>query len=224
MSRTRRWLPSRPRRQHATVAVAEAYRAWAPSYGESPNELQQLEQASLCELLPELTDRILLDVGCGRGRIGRLARSRGARRAIELDATLRMLALGPAETRLRLAAEATRLSLRDACCDVAVAGLVLGHVADLAAALGELSRVLRHDGVLLVSDFHPYAHLHGWQRTFVDPATGREAAIESHPHLLADYFTVFERLGWVVDALREPTWEGIPVAFALRARRRGGGS
>lgn len=158
----------------------------------------------------------MLDAGGGKGRVAALALARGARRAVTADFSPAMLA--GARPRERVAADVRALPFRDGAFDVVVCALVLGHVADLDRALDALAAVLRPGGRLLISDFHPFATLRGWQRTFTDER-GRSHAIEQHLHLFSDYVDAFGRLGLVLEALEEPRWEGSPVVFVMRARK-----
>ncbi|MBI4546091.1 MAG: methyltransferase domain-containing protein [Gemmatimonadetes bacterium] len=202
----------------------EAYDRWAPNYGEPASPLHRIEAAVLAEVLPEVQGSRVLDLGCGRGRAGALALERGAGAVVSVDLSPRMLEAAPPERGAggdRVAADALSLPFRAASFDVVVSALVLGHIASLRAALREMARVLRADGALVVTDFHPYATLRGWQRTFADAASGRTFAIEQHVHLLEDYMAAFGELGLRLEALREPRHEGFPVVLALRARRLG---
>lgn len=204
-----------------TLSPEEGYRRWAPAYGVEPNAFQRIEAEALERLLPELGGRDVLDLGCGRGRIAALAVAAGAARVVAADLSLAMLVGIPPSDRpvRRLASALPALPFRPASFDNVVCALVLGHVADLDAALAAITAILRPGGCLLLSDFHPSATERGWERTFVDPESGRSFAIEHHLHLLADYRAAFVDRGLRLEALEEPTWDGTPVAFVMRARK-----
>lgn len=211
----RRWRTAEP----PILSPAEGYRRWAPSYGVEPNTFQRLEAEVLERLLPDLDGRAVLDLGCGRGRIARLAASAGAARVVAADLSLAMLAESAAKAVRRVASALPCLPFRPASFDIVVCALVLGHVADLGAALASIAAVLRPGGLLVLSDFHPAAMQRGWRRTFVDPDSGQSFAIENHLHPLADYRAALRREGLRIEALEEPAWEGTPVAFAIRTRK-----
>ena len=64
LSRVRRWFSARV----PELAPREAYRLWAESYPPyAHNLLMQVEQEAMCELLPALEQRRVLDLGCGFG-------------------------------------------------------------------------------------------------------------------------------------------------------------
>lgn len=216
-----KWLTRREGSPIPELSPAEGYRRWAADYGREPNPFQQLEAQALQRLLPDVAGRRVLDLGGGKGRACRLALERGASRAITADLSPAMLVGPDAFPGPKLVASASGpLPFRPASFDVVVCALVLGHVEDLDRALAAMSAVLRPGGHLLLSDFHPYATLRGWQRTFVDPERGETCAIAQHLHLLSDYVRVLGYEGLTVEALEEPRWEGSPVAFVLRARKR----
>lgn len=204
------------------VDPAEGYRRWAASYGHEPNALQKLEANAMARCLPVVKGRDVLDLGCGKGRVAELMLTRGARRAVAADSSLAML-VDPQACRAaqlcRLAAGVAPLPFPDASFDVVVCALVLGHVAELAEPLAEMARVLRPGGDLLLSDFHPFATLRGFERTFTDEASGRTYAIAQHLHLLSDYVSGLSRHGLAVNRLVEPSFDGWPVVFVLRAHK-----
>ena len=178
----------------------------------------------MARLLPDLHGKQVLDLGCGKGRIARLALERGAAAATGIDVSEAMLdaaaAARPSAAARWVQANALHLPVDDAAFDIVVCALMMGHVEELAAALAETARVLRPGGVLLLSDFHPYATLRGWQRAFTDTASGRSFAIENHPHLFEDYIRCFNTLGIILETLEEPCHEGFPVVFILKARKK----
>jgi len=213
------WLRRRAHGPNRALAPSEAYRRWALVYGEEPNAFQQLEAPVFERMLGEVSGLRLLDVGCGRGRIARWALEHGVRRAIAADRVLAMHAgCGPDTQPLRLVAPTHPLPFRAASFDLVTCALVLGHVADLDAAIAAMARLLRPQGALVISDFHPFATLRGWQRTFID-RDGRSRAIEQRLHTFSDYVAAFRRNQLQLEALEEPSYQGFPVAFVLRARK-----
>ncbi len=216
MSKWWRWQKPAP----AELAPVEGYRRWASDYGREPNALQQLEAEALEHLLPDVAGRRVLDLGGGKGRVCRQVLKLGAERAVAADLTLAMLTGDDSFQGPRLVAPADGpLPFRGGAFDVVVCALVLGHVEDLGSALASAARALTPGGYLLISDFHPYATLRGWQRTFTDTGAGKTRAITQHLHLFSDYLRFLYREGLVIEAMEEPLWQGSPVVFVLRAKK-----
>ena len=55
-----------------TVDPLDGYDRWAKQYARTHNPVLELEQRALQELLPNLTNRDVLDVACGCGRVTNL--------------------------------------------------------------------------------------------------------------------------------------------------------
>ena len=90
-------------------------------------------------------DRHVLDVGCGNGAYLTRMVERGVA-AVGCDLSLGMLHAAPANSS-RVNADAMRLPMRSESADVVLAPHMLYHLADRAAAVHELRRVLRPGGV-----------------------------------------------------------------------------
>ena len=105
------------------------------------------------------TGATVLDAGCGTGRaLPALASAVGPTGAVVgLDLTPQMLAVakekGRAEHAALVLADASRLPLARGSVDAVFAAGLVTHLPDLAAGLGELARVTRPGGLLVI--FHP---------------------------------------------------------------------
>ncbi len=116
----------------------------------------------LSELLPLAPGQSVLDVGCGTGTLLlRLHERQPEARLFGVDADPDALALAEQKGRQRrvnwslLAASATRLPFPDSHFDAVVTSLVFHHLTtpQKQQALGEIRRVLRPEGRLLLADY-----------------------------------------------------------------------
>ncbi len=99
--------------------------------------------------LDGLSDPLVLDMGCGKGRFARRLAARGVR-IVGLDLSRAMLA--DAQGLPRVLGSARRLPFADETFDVAVAVETLQHVRDASVTIAEARRVLRPAGRLIVID------------------------------------------------------------------------
>lgn len=111
-------------------------------------------------MLPELSGRCGLDLGCGEGHNTRLLARRGGR-ITAIDLSGRLLDAAAAEERRRplgiryLHGSSVALPFRDEAFDFVVALMSMMDMADLHVALAEVHRVLRSGGFLQFSIEHP---------------------------------------------------------------------
>lgn len=140
------------------ISTVEGYRRWADSYDEPGNGLIDVEQPIVRGILDDLPVGTALDAACGTGRHTEYLAALG-HRVIAIDASAEMLAR--ARDRVPGAefhcGDLHELPLPDDHVDVVVCALALAHVPDLAVAMGELVRVLRPGGHLVISDAHGLA-------------------------------------------------------------------
>ena len=218
-------LLRRLRRRRASAApeldVAGAYERWAATYpADAHNPFMRSEQQVFEALLPSLAGKRVLDVACGSGRYLEHARAEGSAFACGLDAVPAMLARAK-ETHIPLVRGDMRaLPFGTSSFDVVTCGLAVGHVADLAAAIIEMARVLVPGGSLLYSDFHPFAYLAGARRMF--RAGGSDYVVEHHVHLYAAHHAACRAAGLEIDGVLEAlTLDGrqLPAVLVIRARR-----
>lgn len=209
-----------PSRSPQTLSSLDAYARWATNYPpHAHNALMQVEQAAMLSLLPDLTGRVVLDLACGTGRYGLLARERGARTVIGFDNSTAMLHANPLTHIAISTSEAIPLAGQSV--DVVLCGLALGHLPRLAPTMHEISRVLKSGGSVLISDFHPLIFLNGQRRTFTAP-DGSTYTVEHYAHLYADYHRAGQDAGLQITQVVEPRLgEDVAVRFADESTRTG---
>jgi SAM-dependent methyltransferase len=179
--------------------------------------------------------RLVLDLGCGEGRLGRELLGLGygvvgAERSPRLARATRQHELPVAVAH----ADAGRLPFADASVDVVVACMSLHDLDDLDASVREAARVLRPDGHLCAALVHPYATaqdlrtMHTEQplvtapylveRRFDDAIErdGRTMTFSSMHRPLSRYLGVCFGAGLVLDGMREFGSKPIPWLLVLR--------
>jgi SAM-dependent methyltransferase len=180
------------------------YRAWSETYDEPGNPIVALEQPVVWSLIETAPPGRALDAACGTGR--------HARRLVELghdvtgvDLTPEMLqrAAGRVPEARFIEGNLRGLPAEDAAFDLVVCGLALSHLPQLGPPVGELARVLRPGGRMVISVLHPFqAHL-GWHAPFSD-GRGERAFVREHPHTHADFLDGFRAAGLTLTDCVEP--------------------
>lgn len=218
------------------LAPREAYRLWAPRYREE-TAISFLDDRLVSELSPPAAGARLLDVGCGTGR--RLEGTAAAL-AVGVDLSIEMLAARSGEPRPLVAGDLRRLPIATGSFDLVWCRLAIGHVAEIGAAYGELARVCRAGGTVVVTDFHPAAVAAGHRRTFRDEM-GETREVEHHVHSLESHAaraalaglrllaTRAGRVGPEIRSFFEAAGReaaygaqlGLPLVLALAFQRRG---
>jgi ubiquinone/menaquinone biosynthesis C-methylase UbiE len=212
-----------------------AYERWAPLYPPvAHNPLMRAEQQAMLQHWPTVAGLRALDLACGSGRYTRLLCEGEAAEVVALDFCLPMLTQVP--NGVRVCASMMQLPFADQTFDVVISGLALGHASDLNSWMQEIARVLRSNGTLLYSDFHPEAARAGLTRSFKDVAH----QTRSVPHAVypvPDQIAAAQQAGLQIESLhetrvgmelREPfsksdefyrRWDGLPIVLVVKARK-----
>ena len=207
------------RRSPRTLSSLDAYEKWAASYtAHAHNPLMAIEEQAMRELLPPLQGKVVLDLACGTGRYGIIAQEQDAAQVIGLDNSLAMLQAAKISHVSLSSTEAIPLASDSV--DVILCGLALGHLPKIESAMQEISRILKPDGIVLISDFHPYQYLSGARRTF-HAADGNVYNVEHYVHLVAEYHQIGQSVRLTMTRLLEPTIEGkVPVVLVMRFQKK----
>ncbi len=194
----------------------DAYALWAASYPpHAHNPVMQAEERAMLAMMPaDLGGRAVLDIGCGSGRYMLHALHRGAARVTGVDLSMEMLERAGMELAVRGHRDAidlvqgnlANLPVPNACADLTVCALTIGHLDRLQPALAELRRVTRPGGALLCSDVHPIGHALGWVRDF--KSGGGHYAVRHVPHLYSHWHAACAALrleiSWVLEPMLDP--------------------
>lgn len=189
----------------APITTVEAYDLWAPYYDEPGNQMIEIEEPYVREILDDLPVGVALDAACGTGRHSAYLASLG-HRVIGVELSPQMLAL--ARERVPAGefyeADLHDVPLDDNSVDLVVCGLAVMHVPDLARAMAELTRILRPNGHLVISDSRGLA---GDRRLPVasDLPNGELGYMPIYSHRTSDYLQAALPLGLQVRRCEEPT-------------------
>ncbi|WP_043264233.1 class I SAM-dependent methyltransferase [Streptomyces sp. CT34] len=234
-------LPDR-RKPVSELGAADGYASWSTRYDSLPSAFIEVEEPILHGLLDRGPVGTALDAACGTGRQTAALTARGYRtigvdQSPEMLAHARRKAPGAEFREGRL----EKLPLADNSVDLAVCSLALTHLPDLCAGIGELARVVRPGGRVIVSDLHPFVVSLQGQCLFVHD-TGRLAFVRNHRHLHGSYLSAFSAAGLTVRECHEPVfngrlapggyeeyiadaaraaWEGIPLVVIWAAEKTG---
>ncbi|EFM08562.1 Methyltransferase type 11 [Paenibacillus curdlanolyticus YK9] len=132
-------------------------------YKEMPRSISGLESAgewpALKQLIPDLRDKRVLDLGCGYGWHCRYAREQGARSVVGVDISAKMLERAksygddPAITYVQLPIEDIAFDAEQF--DVVISSLALHYIADFEAVCRQIAHALAPGGTFVLSVEHP---------------------------------------------------------------------
>ncbi|HET7840360.1 MAG TPA: class I SAM-dependent methyltransferase [Terriglobia bacterium] len=201
--------PSKPASpEPRSVSVTEGHTLWAQTYDLAANPLLALEERIVDDLLPGVEGKVVLDVACGTGRWLRKLKAKGARAGLGIDLSAEMLTQAARKLALKgslIRGDARALPLRSGIADLVLSSFVAGYIDDLRAFAGELARVSRPGGLIIVSDFHPSNHSRRWRRTFRLGAEVLE--IRSFVRPTTQLCAEFEACGLELETCLEPCFD-----------------
>lgn len=194
----------------------EVYRAWRSSTLGAVTEA--IEQRLILELMGELKDTSVLDVGCGDGALACAASSHGAQVSgvdpdpAMLDAAHRRAEQAGVKVDFR-DGRIEQLPFADASVDLVAAVTVLCFVADAGGAVREMARVLRPGGRLVLGELGRWSiwamvrRLRGW----LGSKTWKSARFRTAGELRA----LAEQAGLTATAVRGAVFYP-PIGFSAR--------
>jgi len=204
------------------VSVDAGYGEWAAGYDRPDNPVLLAEEPVVRALLDGLPAGEALDAACGTGRYAQYLASLG-HSVTGIDATPAMLEVAREKVPAGRFAEGdlTHLPLPTASVDLAVCTLALTHCRELGTPVGELARVVRSGGRVVISDVHPFMTMLGNHARY-PRGQGEFGFVQNHIHEVSEYLATFQQADLRVLQCREPLWGKAELGTLGFANRRPG--
>jgi len=194
------------------LPAREGYDRWAPLYDGKSNPVVSLKQREIRRLMGDVRGLRVADLGCGTG-VNALWMAENGAEVTGVDLSPGMLA----EARAKPGAGSVHfieqslenvLPLERDAFDRVLCSLALEHVVDLARAFGEMARIVRPNGQVVVVEMHPAMLLKGVSAHFHDPKTGRDVRPRSVGHQISDFLTAALGAGLTLTEITEHLDQG----------------
>jgi SAM-dependent methyltransferase len=218
------------KRGYPIVEVREGYGEWARTYEQTVQDEMDLRLLERLRSIKWTTERDVLDLACGTGRMGTWLRAQGVAHIDGVDLTPQMLerAARRGVYRTLRVADVSSTGLPEASYDLCLQSLADEHLAELAPLYHETARVTRPGGRFVLVGYHPQFLMAGVPTHF-DRGPGDPVTIRSYVHLLSDHVKAASAAGWTLAEMDEglvddawlhkkPKWEryrGLPISFAM---------
>jgi malonyl-CoA O-methyltransferase len=201
------------------LSPLEGYNRWAASYARESNPIKNFSDQLITKYLPDLSRKSVLDIGCGTGKFCMLAESQAAASVHGIDLSPEMIqhAATACKYATLTAGDISSIALEPAKYDVVICSLVLAHIEVLDPTLEKILQSLTSNGVLALTDFHPFLTLSNSKRTFLDLSTGKKYEVQHYLHLFGEYFRIFHKQGMKVESFDEPLYNNTPAIFGIKA-------
>lgn len=182
--------------------IKNAYNLWSLNYDKQPNNLMlALDEALFDELLTDVSlyNKIIADIGCGTGRHWQKIYAKQPGKIIGYDVSEGMLSIlkrkYPGAETYKL--ETNRLKdLPDNSCDIILSTLAIAHIKKIEDAFLEWARVLKPDGHIIITDYHPVALAKGGNRTFMH--NGKQVAVKNYVHSIKKIENIIDKLNFEI--------------------------
>ena len=178
------------------------------AYYDRPNTLN---------LLPDVTGKIILDAACGPGKYAEILMSNGAT-VTGFDISPKMVELAKSRNKNRgefFVHDMTERfdSIEDHSCDIVLCALALHYIEDWTFTVQEFQRVLKSNGILVISIEHPFFEFGYFKsKNYFDVehvkciwnGFGRPIEVNSYRRPLNECLSPLTNNGFYIDKLVEP--------------------
>jgi malonyl-CoA O-methyltransferase len=211
------------------IDVQAAYDRWALTYDTTDNPMVYAATHALSGGLGKVKGLDCLEFGCGTGRNLAAMAKAGARTIGGLDLSGAMLNMARARNTQMPALTwnliqhdmQTPSTLAGASANFILFALTLEHIEDLYGPLAQARRLLRKNGLIRIVEIHPFMSLGGAAAHFQDGET--QVTMPTFPHQFENWIGAFDRVGLVIEDLREWRASDFGEEAPEKLKRRGEG-
>ena len=178
------------------VSVRQGYDLWSDTYDQTPNPIVAMDGRHTLRLLAPKRGEQILDAGCGTGRNLKLLIDSGAK-TIGLDFSQGMLKVARRNNPGALLVRADLqhpLPFSSDSFDAVLCALIGEHLSDLRTAFEEMYAVLKSEGRLVFSVYHPELAAAGKEANFMRGEM--EYRLGAYQHTVAQYQNTLEDAGF----------------------------
>lgn len=177
-------------RYNNEIKPSKAYDLWAADYDhQTDNPLIFLDELVFNLLITPINieHKTIVDIGCGTGRHWPMLLAKKPLQIIGCDVSKEMLDKLTGkypQAKTYLTDGVSLKQIRDKSCDLIICNLALGYIKDLSRTFGEWHRILKSQGEIIITDFHPAALTSGGNRTLTH--NGKLFFIKNYIHPLSE--------------------------------------
>jgi ubiquinone/menaquinone biosynthesis C-methylase UbiE len=181
---------------HSEKAAEKAYDIWSPSYDLQPGNLMlHLDEMIFSKLIRniDLRDKWVADIGCGTGRHWQKILEKQPARVLGFDVSpgmLHQLKLKFPSAQVHLTSDNLLKTVPDSFIDCLITTLTIAHIKNIDEAIASWSRILKDNGDLVITDFHPISLANGAKRSFHH--AGKTVTVTNYIHPLEKIKKVFQ--------------------------------
>jgi ubiquinone/menaquinone biosynthesis C-methylase UbiE len=183
-------------------AAGEAYDLWSDSYDFQPgNLILDLDEIIFSGLIGDidLKNKRVADIGCGTGRHWKKLYAKDPAQIMGFDISpgmLHKLSLKFPSAVTQLTSDNRLRTVPDSSVDCLITTLTIAHIKNIDEAIACWSRVLKKEGDLVITDFHPISLANGGKRSFRH--AGRSLSVTNYVHPLEKVINIFSKYGLFV--------------------------
>jgi ubiquinone/menaquinone biosynthesis C-methylase UbiE len=243
MIETIRSLLNKASFKDAPKSSLQAYEIWSESYDKQPGNLMlDLDEKIFADLIEsiDLKNKGIADIGCGTGRHWEKLYKKQPAFVMGFDVSSGMLRQLLRKYPAALTQNTTDNQMKqipDDFIDCLISTLTIAHIENIEEAVSAWSRVVKQEGDIVITDFHPEMLARGGERSFRHG--GRSLTVKNFIHSLeklegicAKYkFSIVKRVERKVDENVKSYYEsqqaipvynrflGTPVIYGIHLRR-----
>jgi ubiquinone/menaquinone biosynthesis C-methylase UbiE len=180
----------------------QAYEIWSASYDNQPGnlmlDLDELIFSNLIENI-DLKNKKVADIGCGTGRHWQKIYEKSPSVVMGFDVSREMLEKLKRKFPFAVTQKTNDnflTTVPDSSIDCIVSTLTIAHIRNIEEAISSWCRILKNDGDLVITDFHPSMLEIGGKRSFNHE--GRSLSVRNYTHSLEKIKKAFYNSGFIL--------------------------